>query len=87
MSVRIYSTLYCPACVRAKMFFRERGIPYEEVDVTADAQARAWLREMTGRRTVPQIFIHGEAIGGFSDLMALARSGELDRKLTGPAAP
>ena len=79
--VRVYSTLICGYCVRAKMLLRERGIAYEEIDVTRDSDARAWLVKTTGRRTVPQIFIGEESIGGFEELRALDRSGELQKKL------
>ncbi len=79
--VRVYSTMVCPYCVRAKMLLKERGIPYEEIDVTGDYEKRQWLVQATGRRTVPQIFIGDEAIGGFDDLRALDLSGDLTRKL------
>lgn len=79
--VRVYSTLICPYCIRAKALLKSRGIQYEEIDVTGDPAARAWLVQATGRRTVPQIFIDDEPIGGFDDLRALDVSGELSRKL------
>lgn len=79
--VRVYSTRVCPYCVRAKLLLEERGVPFREIDVTSDPETRAWLVETTGRRTVPQIFIGDEPIGGFDDLHALDRSGELKRKL------
>lgn len=60
---------------------KSRNIPYEEIDVTGDGAARAWLVQATGRRTVPQIFIDDESIGGFDELRALDVSGELSRKL------
>jgi glutaredoxin 3 len=80
-AVRVYSTLICPYCIRAKLLLRQRGIPYTDINVTGDRTARAQLVEMTGRRTVPQIFIGEESIGGFDELRALDRSGELERKL------
>lgn len=79
--VRMYSTMICPYCIRAKLLLRERGVAYEDIDVTGDREARRWLVERTGRRTVPQIFIGEESIGGFEELRALDRSGELRRKL------
>jgi glutaredoxin 3 len=82
--VRVYSTLICPYCIRAKVLLHERGIAFEEIDVTWDRTARQWLLATTGRRTVPQIFIRDEAIGGFAELRALDRSGELARKLATP---
>jgi glutaredoxin 3 len=87
-AVRIYTTTYCGYCVRAKRLLDERGIPYEEIDVTANHEARDWLvRETGGRRTVPQIFIHGKAIGGFVELRDLDRRGELNSLLEAPARP
>ena len=79
--VRVYSTLICPYCVRAKLLLKERGIAFEGIDVTGDPTARRWLVQTTGRRTVPQIFIGDEPIGGFDELRALDRSGELAKKL------
>jgi glutaredoxin 3 len=77
MSVTIYTTSTCGYCVAAKNLLHRRGIAYEEVDVTGNAEKRAWLVQVTGRRTVPQIFIRGEAIGGYDDLAALDREGKL----------
>jgi len=79
--VRVYSTLICPYCVRAKMLLKDRNIAFEEIDVTGDHDKRDWLVETTGRRTVPQIFIGEEAIGGFDDLRELDRTGQLAKKL------
>ena len=79
--VRMYSTRICPYCVRAKMLLRDRGVPFEEIDVSGDHDARQWLVKATGRRTVPQIFIGEEPIGGFDELHALDRAGELGKKL------
>jgi glutaredoxin 3 len=75
--VVVYSTSSCGYCVRAKALLSKLGIQFEEVDVTTDSAKRAWLVETTGRRTVPQIFIKGKAIGGFDDLAALNSSGDL----------
>ena len=77
--IRVYSTLVCPYCIRAKLLLKERGIAYEAIDVTGDHDARRWLVATTGRRTVPQIFIEDQPIGGFEELRALDRSGELRR--------
>ena len=80
-AVRVYTTMICGYCYRAKLLLKERGVAFEEIDVTRDAEARRWLVEMTGRRTVPQIFIGEEPIGGFEELRALDRSGELRKKI------
>lgn len=77
--VVVYSTTYCGYCVRAKMLLNRKGIAFTEMDVTDDDAKRAWLVTTTGRRTVPQIFIDDKPIGGFDELAALDRAGELDR--------
>lgn len=79
--VRVYSTTFCGYCVLAKRLLGQRGIDFEEIDVSGDHDARAWLVKATGRRTVPQIFIGDEPIGGYEELRALDRSGELGKKL------
>jgi glutaredoxin 3 len=81
--VTIYTTRVCPYCVAAKRLLNARGVPFVEIDVTGDDAKRAWLVDTTGRRTVPQIFIGGEAIGGFDDLAALDQSGKLAEMLQG----
>lgn len=80
--VLMYSTDVCPYCVRAKMLLQRRGIPFEEINVSNDHEKRMWLVKATGRRTVPQIFIHGQSIGGSDELHALDRSGELQKMLS-----
>jgi glutaredoxin 3 len=79
--VTLYTTRACPYCVAAKRLLQARGVPFEEIDVTGDDARRAWLAQVTGRRTVPQIFIRGQAIGGYDDLAALDRSGRLGQML------
>lgn len=80
-AVKIYTTQVCPYCIRAKMLLSKRAIPYEEIDVTRDEGLRNWLVKATGRRTVPQIFIDDEPIGGSDELHALDASGELEKLL------
>jgi glutaredoxin 3 len=75
--VEIYTTPSCPFCVRAKRLLQARGIAYDEIDVAEDEELRADLIRRTGRRTVPQIFIDGEPIGGFEELAALDASTRL----------
>lgn len=79
--VIIYSTTSCSYCVRAKMLLQRKGVPYEEIDVSGDHAARQALMVRTRQRTVPQIFINEEHIGGFDELYALERDGQLDAKL------
>jgi len=78
--VEIYTTPVCPYCVRAKRLLQARGIPYEEFDVANDPELRDDVIQRSGRRTVPQIFIDGDAIGGFDELAELDASGELKRR-------
>lgn len=78
----MYTTLICPYCTRAKALLKAKGVAFEEIDVTRDHETREWLVKATGgRRTVPQIFINDEPIGGFDDMRALDLAGELDEKL------
>jgi len=83
----MYTTQICPYCIRAKMLLKAKGVEYEEIDVSRDHETRAWLVNATGgRRTVPQIFINDESIGGFDEMRALDLAGELDKKLSQSAA-
>ena len=78
--VKIYTTNYCPFCQKAKALLGEKGVPFKEIRVDKEEEFDA-LVEKTGWKTVPQIFIGEEMIGGFDDLSALEQSGELDQKL------
>jgi len=75
--VLIYSGPMCPFCTRAKRLLDERGVSFEEVDVTVDPEQRDAMIEATGRQTIPQILIDGTPIGGFTELAELDRNGEL----------
>ena len=76
--VIVYSTTYCGFCRRAEDLLRRAGIAFETIDVTDDVQARAELVERAGgRRTVPVIFVDGQAIGGYQELAAMLRAGQL----------
>lgn len=79
--VRVYTTRICGYCVAAKRLLERKGVPFEEVDVSRDHEKRMWLVQATGQRTVPQIFIGEESIGGYNELSALDRAGELDLRL------
>ena len=75
--VHIYTIPGCPYCSKAKRLLGLRGIPYEEQNVAGNERMRVWLRQTTGRQTVPQIFIDREPIGGAAELEALDVSGAL----------
>lgn len=80
--IEVYTTTYCPYCVRAKQLLDIKDLDYTEIDVTNDDAARADLVvKSQGRRTVPQIFINDTPIGGYDDLRALEESGRLDQML------
>jgi glutaredoxin 3 len=76
--IRMYTTAWCGYCVRAKTLLEDRGLEYDEVRMDDDPAFREKLLEMTGRWTVPQIFLDDRPIGGYAELWALARVGELD---------
>ncbi len=78
--VVIYSTDSCPYCRQAERFLTDKGVPFKSVDVTHDNAMREKLVELTGQRTVPQIFIGDESIGGYSDMVKLNQQGELEPK-------
>ena len=76
--VRMYTTEYCPYCVRAKALLQQRGVAQiDEIRVDLDPEQRDRMIEATGRRTVPQIFIGDTHVGGCDDLMALDQRGGL----------
>jgi glutaredoxin 3 len=79
--VTIYTTRVCGYCVAAKRLLTARNVAYTEIDVTGDHAKRTWLVEATGQRTVPQIFIAGESIGGYEELADLDRDGQLAERL------
>ena len=81
--VQIYSKANCPFCVRAKALLDRKGIPYEEIDAEENDELRVWLAETSGQKTVPQIFVDGRPLGGFSDIDALDKQGKLDPILRG----
>ncbi|WP_310642975.1 glutaredoxin 3 [Limnohabitans sp.] len=77
-AVKMYTTAVCPYCIRAKQLLTAKGVAnIEEVRIDTDPQARAYMMEITGRRTVPQIFIGDTHVGGCDDLMALDSQGGL----------
>ena len=83
-TVEMYTSFFCPFCTRAKSLLKKKGIEFSEIGVDSDPALRQQMTERSGgARTVPQIFIDGNPIGGSDELVALDRSGELDRLLQG----
>jgi glutaredoxin 3 len=84
--VIVYSQPFCGCCSAAKRLLKEKGAAFTEIDVMLDPARRSEMLERSGgRRTVPQIFINGRHVGGYDDLSALDKAGELDRLLAAPA--
>ena len=79
----MYTTAVCPYCIRAEQLLQRKGVTeVEKIRVDLQPELRAAMMEKTGRRTVPQIYIDEKHIGGYDDLAALDRAGELDVLLT-----
>ena len=76
MNVKIYSTNWCPYCANTKRFLNEKGIEYEEINLETEGMSREDLEKITGGRTVPQIVIDGNPIGGYDDLLSLDSDGK-----------
>lgn len=79
--VTIYTSAWCGYCMRAKALLDRKGVAYQELDVDGHPAVRQEMMALSGRRTVPQVFIGEHHVGGSDDLAAAERSGELDRLL------
>ena len=76
--VLIYTTRWCPFCIRAKALLDQKGVSYQEIPVDGDPATRQQMAERAGQTSVPQIWIGGQHIGGCDQLYGLVRSGGLD---------
>ncbi|HEX5337999.1 MAG TPA: glutaredoxin 3 [Gallionella sp.] len=80
--VLMYCTAVCPYCVRAEQLLQRKGVTdIEKIRVDQQPELREAMMEKTGRRTVPQIYIGDTHVGGYDDMAALDRAGELDKLL------
>jgi len=77
-TVQMYTTSWCPYCERARQLLRAKGVAFEEISIETEPARRAEMIRRSGRHTVPQIFIHGQHVGGSDDLHALDAAGGLD---------
>lgn len=83
----MYTSSPCPFCSRAKALLDRKGVGYNEIFIALnDVQARRQIAELTGQMTVPQILVDGTPIGGWTELAALERAGQLDPLLAGTSA-
>jgi glutaredoxin 3 len=79
--VYLYTTRFCPYCVQAKQLLDTKGIEYRELPVDGNPELRVEMMNLSGQRTVPQIWVGTSHVGGCDDLWALDRSGQLDALL------
>jgi glutaredoxin 3 len=77
----VYSSAWCPYCIRAKQLLDKKGVRYEEINVDGNPAVRAEMTRKAGRTSVPQIWIGQTHVGGCDDLYALERAGKLDALL------
>ncbi len=77
----MYSTATCPYCSAARMLFKKKGVEFDDISVASEPTLRAKMEELSGRRTVPQIFVDDQPVGGFDDIYELDQQGELDKLL------
>lgn len=80
-AVTMYATSWCPYCERARRLLTGKGVSFHEIDIEAAPEKRAEMQTRSGRRTVPQIFIGDQHVGGSDDLHALDDAGKLDALL------
>lgn len=82
-NVTIYTTPFCPYCIRALMLLDKKKVSYEKIAINKDQKLRTQMEQRSGRTSVPQIFIGSTHVGGYDDLAALNRKGKLDALLEG----
>jgi glutaredoxin 3 len=81
--VVIYTRNWCGYCVAARRLLKQKGVTFETRNASDDPEYRAEMMERSGRRTFPQVFVGDRHVGGYDDLAAMDRSGELDTLLSG----
>jgi len=85
VGITVYTTAWCPYCSAARALLRGKGAAFDEINVDDQPDQRTAMVARSGRRTVPQIFIGDRHVGGYDDLAALDRAGQLDPLLAGAA--
>ena len=81
MKIEIYTTQICPYCTAAKQLLNSKALRFDEIKVDNNPSLRAEMERLSGQYTVPQIWISGSHVGGYTDLVACDRSGRLDAML------
>lgn len=76
--IKIFTKSYCGFCYAAKTLLTKRGFAFEEIEVTHDALKEKEMRDLSGRTTVPQIFMDGKSIGGYQELLEMDMQGQLE---------
>lgn len=79
--IQIYTTNYCPFCVKAQMLLQGKNVQFTKINVEDEKEREKMIKKSNGRKTVPQIFINDQHIGGFDDLDRLDKEGKLDSLL------
>ncbi|MBF0470655.1 MAG: glutaredoxin 3 [Gammaproteobacteria bacterium] len=79
--ITIYATPTCPYCIRAKSLLERKGVTYREINVDLDPEVRAEMEHLSGRTSVPQIFIDEFHVGGYDDMVALDMDDDLDHRI------
>ncbi|MCC5794846.1 MAG: glutaredoxin 3 [Chromatiales bacterium] len=87
VEVLVYRTGWCPFCTAALALLADKGVTPVQIDIDREPGRRSEMQQRSGRHTVPQIFIGEYHVGGFDDLLALERAGDLERLLSAPARP
>ena len=85
--VTLFTTAWCPYCLRAKSLFQQKGVEFNEISVDGDYEKRQEMMRLSGRHTVPQIWVGKTHVGGCDELMGLERNGKLDELLAELDAP
>lgn len=81
-NITIYTSAWCPYCIRAKQLLTEKGVEFKEISVDGKPEVRAEMKEKANQNSVPQIWINDFHVGGCDDLLALESEGKLDKLLT-----
>ena len=81
--IEIYTQPWCPFCARAINLLKKKGVAFEEIDAPSGSAERTKSNRLSGRTTVPQVFVSGKLLGGSDELAALERAGKLDALLAG----